>query len=201
MKITFFFLSIVAVYACDGPVEKKQQQITSSAQYEENESDSLIISQSKQFKRLIEFLNWYKNHHEDLYMPNIVKYQEEGSSHDAYVDAEAAQELLIRYRKSGFFSDIRLEKDSLYIEEAKEAYKDKDLEVYDYFNHDRILLTQEVKGTLAAIPNTYILPSYCLLDSGQIAVSIDGFMNLQYTLIKEDGSFKILDIENLGIIK
>lgn len=134
-------------------------------------------------------------------MPNIEKHIRSDTSYYAYVDSIAAQKLLKKYRDSGFFSDRKLQKDSMYVKEATEAYIERNLEVYDYFDHDFILLTQEVNETLNAISDTYILSEQCNLTLGQIAVSIDNYVNLRYTMIKENGLIKIDQIENLGIIE
>jgi hypothetical protein len=41
---------------------------------------------------------------------------------------------------------------------------------------------------------------HTVFKKGKIAVSIGGQMNLRYTVLKENGFYKVDDIENLGLL-
>ena len=143
---------------------------------------------------MISFLNWYKNGHSELYLPIVEKETGSGESYYAYIDTSIAQQLLNRYRKSGYFTENYIQQDSLYIEKAKKAYQSRDLEIYDYFDHDFILQTQEIDETLKDIPTLSILPTSSNLKKGEIAVLIGG-MHLCYVFVKENGELKLNGIK------
>lgn len=198
MRIYLFLIINIWFGACSSNT-KNDNQILKSSNPISPKHDSIEISHSNEYSRLIEFLKWYKAGHDKLYMPRIEKHFTADTLFYAYVDTLAARELLLLYRKSGYFTESYVKKDSLYIEKAKNAYQQKDLEIYDYFDHDFILKTQEVEETLEAISNTYVLADHTDLDSNKVAVSIGGYMNLRFTFKNENGQLRIDQIENLGI--
>jgi len=204
MKKILFSVVIIVMVSCLNQSKNKNKSesiVNKNQDLQKQSRDSLIIMNSKEHKRVIEFLNWYKKGYTELCLPSVEKHVESDTLNYAYIDTSKARNLLNRYRTSGFFSSNKINEDSLYIERAKKAYQKQDLEIYDYFDHDFILLTQEIKGTLNTIPNVDLLPNYCNLNTGKIAISIGNYVNLRYTLVKEDNLLKIDNIENLGIIK
>ena len=191
MKYTFVFY-VLFLFSCVSSKNDGEQKVDQTAKNQSQiTKDSIEISQSNEYKRLVSFLNWYKNGHEELYLPIVEKETGSGESYYAYIDTSIAQQLLNRYRKSGYFTEYYIQQDSLYIEEAKKAYQPRDLEIYDYFDHDFILQTQEIEETLNEIPELTILPKQSNLKKGEIAVSIGGSQHLCYVFIKEKGELKL----------
>jgi len=190
MKYTFIFhlFLVFSFVSCNHERDQKVNQ--SSKDQLQITKDSIEISQSDEYKRLVSFLNWYKNGHAELYLPIVEKDTGSAESYYAYIDTSIAKQLLERYRSSGYFTETYIQQDSLYIEEAKKAYQSRDLEIYDYFDHDFILQTQEIDETLNAIPTLSILPTSCNIKKGEIAVSIGG-MHLCYQFIEENGKLKL----------
>ncbi|MES2554747.1 MAG: hypothetical protein V4604_01275 [Bacteroidota bacterium] len=194
MKIHLQF-SILAAFACvflfsecstsENPSTKKNGQQNHSTE------DSLAIVHSDEYQRTAELLTWYKKGDGLFGICEVEKYDD--SNPDSlliYIDNQAVTNYLKRCRNSGFFSKNYIHNDSLYIEEAKKAYTNPKIEVYDYFDHDFILQTQETPETLKAIPNIRIVPEKCDLKKGKI-VFVVAFQELEYTFVKENGFYKL----------
>ncbi len=202
MKTFGIILIFVLLVSCNTSNKEPNNTTNSYTSSPEDNKDSLQIVKSDEYLRVIAFLNWYKNGYDELNLSQIETFNKRDSLPYAFIDTIKAKKILIQYRNSGFFSDAYIKGDSLYIEKAKEDYKNNtDIDEAGFFNYDFILLTQETEGTLNAIPDTYLLPKYCQIKSGKIAVSIGDYKNLRFKLIKEDGKLKIDDIENLGLLR
>ncbi len=183
---------IILLFSCSN--EKAENTATNS----KPAPDSREIIGSKEYLRVIAFLDWYKEGYDKLRLSRVEQVHQDGRTYYAYIDSSEARELLLRYRQSGYFSENYLKTDSLYIEEAKKAYAGRNLEVYDYFDHDFVFLTQETESCLNEKAYIAPLPQYCA--KKQIALSIANCSNLKFSLVEETGLLKIDRIENLGNI-
>lgn len=190
-KFLFSFAVIVfgIVYACtEAETTPKSEKAGSEVNTTE---DSLAIIRSDEYQRLVELLVWYKKGNGSFGISSVEKYDQSiPDSHFIYIDDKEVANYLKRSRNSGFFTKNYIHHDSLYIEEAKKAYADPEIEVNDYFDHDFILQTQETPETLKAIPNIRIVPEKCDLKKGKMVFSVAS-QELEYTFLKENGVFKL----------
>ena len=187
-KFLFSFAVIVfgIVCACtDSETTLKSEKTESEVNATE---DSLAILHSDEYQRVVELLIWYKKGYDSLRF-SVVEKSDWSDPDSPYflIDYLETSNHLKRYRSSGFFSKN-------YMEKAKKAYSSPDIEVYDYFDHDFILQTQETPETLKAIPNIRIVPKKCDLNKGKMVFSVAS-QELEYTLVKENGVFKLDKID------
>lgn len=193
MRVFTIFIIIFLLVSCTR--NNKKQTLKNDITTEISTEDSLEIINSKEYVRVIEFLNWYKKGYNNLRLSVVEKEIKTDTSYYCYVDSLEGKNLLNRYRVAGFFTEKRIRKDSIEIETAKRLYAAKDMEIYDYFNHDFVFMSQETVDILKNIPKTQLIPKMSNLKTGKITVKIGNSGTFRFYLIQENGRIKIQSIE------
>lgn len=191
--LQFLAVSLILLTSCQENNTRKKEI---SGKLNNATADSLEILQSKEYQTVLGFLKWYKEGHNDLRLSAVEKEFTDKNGYYCTVDTNEAHTLLHRYRQGGFFTQEYIKRDSIYIWKAMERYRPRDLEIYDSFDHDFVLHTQETVSALKAIPNVHVVAEKSDLNRGKIALDIEGCPLLVFQLTTTSTGLKIAKISN-----
>ena len=179
MKIRFTFLVILGLVT------------TAFAQTNNEQNPTRVV---------INFLKWYKSNYSALQVSKLGYYSKSNNSTIYVVDTVRTQQYISLFKKSGFVTNEYITYWQKYFKAATEKYKkEKDVEFADEFDHDFVLLTQEIEDSLDAIGNPKIISEQIGINESEIKLSVG--CNLSFKLIRVKGNWKVNSIKNLGLLK
>jgi len=157
-----------------------------------NETDS-----TKQVQLIMEFFNWYKLNYELLRISSMISYVETDTVSFFQLDTILTNQYLELFKESGFFSENYLLYWNKYFSERGNYLKSNiDLEIPEGFDHDFVLMTQEIEKTLSAIDSLKVIKIQN--NSNICIVDINIYMNLRVYLKRINNSWYIDSISNRG---
>ena len=151
-------------------------------------------------KTVVDFLNWYRENYEKIskiQMVNMPSFKDPNSFYT--VNFDEIEEYLIFLKTSGFVSDKYLQQWRDYLKKAgikleQDKVNDGPPEGFEF---DFVLWTQEIDETLEAINDPKLISSKITRNKAVVKIYI--LMRLEFKLSKQNGKWRIDDIQNLGL--
>jgi len=151
-------------------------------------------------KTVVDFLKWYRENHEKISKIQMVNMPPVEDTNSFYtVNFEEIEGYLTLLKKSGFVSDRYLQQWRDYFKKASKKLEENPMNdgPPGGFEFDFVLWTQEIDETLEAVNDPKLISSK--ITQNKAVVKIDILMRLEFKLSKQNGKWRIDDIQNLGL--
>lgn len=151
-------------------------------------------------KTVVDFLKWHRQNHEKISKIQMVNIPPVENTNSFYtVNVDETERYLTLLKKSGFVSDRYLQQWRDYFKKAGIKLEQNPMNdgPPEGFEFDFVLWTQEIDETLEAINDPKLISSK--ITQNKAVLKIDILMRLEFKLSKQNGKWRIDDIQNLGL--